>query len=433
MRHRFRRHGQSTLAALIVLPLMLGTLFLVLYLIRSRDSLTELRNTSVAAALAAAEGLVDDDLLVDDPARIRPLLDRGRQNAKAVCHQNLVEGKRVVLTVGEADGSKGDVDLAFGHMDQAIGGRFLPLDARSAKPADWGQLNSAEVTVRQPGKPSVSIRVSAVLDRAVIGFRPFDDKTTPLMPVALYNGGSDELPRWDELVASSPDAARRRRGGGGFESGADGLPEVVVRVGRRPAADAEACGLPLVFDPTAPEKVIEQIATGLSRPALAAFGGELVLGPANTVAVPAEPDLLRSRPERAGVGEKLQNVPSAGDPAQHELGEREARVPTAAEKSRDDTQPADPVLAAFRQLAESGDARVWPLFEACDDDGRAVVIGFTAARVVSVERDAPNGALVLRLQPAVLAQPSAVTDPGRQTRDGKPVGNRNVVKIRLAG
>jgi hypothetical protein len=398
MRHRERRGGQTSLAALIVLPMMLGILFLTLYLFRTRDSLTELRNAGVATSLAAVEALADDDLLTDRPDRIRPLLDRAAQNALVVSRMNLVEGRRVEIKLPDADGkSKAKSDVVFGTLPRAVGGKFARFDADKASPVDWGQLNAVELTIRQPEKSAVFTTVTAVLDRAVIGFRPWGDKPSPLAPIALYDGADNEFVRWSDALVNSPDEMRRSPGKA-FVDGTDALPEVLVRVGRQPSKAVEVFGLPFVARTTPPTvvEVATQVRHGLTTTDLSALGGELLLPESGLAVVPVEPDLLRqARGESSGAND-------------------------------------DPTLAAFRELAATGEARVWPLFATVDDHGRAVLTGFTAARVVSVTRDGPHG-LVLRLQPSVLASPTAVTDPARTTTDGKPFGNRNVVKVRLAG
>jgi len=107
-----RRPGQSSLFALIALPVMLGALVLVLMLVRQRDTTTELRNAAVAAALAAADELADDALLTDDPDRIRPLFDRASATASAVGQKNLVEGKRLALRPA-ADTKPGDLVVGY--------------------------------------------------------------------------------------------------------------------------------------------------------------------------------------------------------------------------------------------------------------------------------------------------------------------------------
>jgi hypothetical protein len=400
MPRRFtRRTGQTSLAALVALPLMLGVLVLVLVLYRTRDSLIELRNAGVAASLAGVEELADDDMLTDRPDRVRPIFNRARRAAADVAHQNIVDGRRVELRDDDSDRDghdhghrdrHGDRDLTFGTLDRAVGGHFEPFDPRSPA-SEWGKVNAIEVTVRQPGKPSTFTRVTAVLDSAVIGFRPWDGKPAPVVPVALFADADDEHAGWNDSCRTGRDRwtfdSEHKR----FVPGSDGLPEVRVVVGRQPRGRSDdVCGFPLEIGSGRGRDAVQQVRTGLTTEMLSGhrFDGEFKLRDGNVLHLGGDPDLFDGRRE-------------------------------------------DDAERAFRAIV--GEPRVWPLFSEFDDDGRAVLIGFTAARVVKVETDGRTRGIALTLQPCVLATPTALTDPGRCDRHGKPVGNRTVVKVRLAG
>lgn len=384
MRHSSaQRTGQSSVIALIALPLLLGVLLLVLVLFRTRDSLIELRNAGVAASLAGCEDLVDDDLLCDQADRIRPVLDRAGRSAAEVAHRNLVGGRRLELLPN---------DVTFGTLDRAVGGQFTRFDSHAMN-AHWGQVNAVEVTVRQPGKPDVFTRVTAVLDRAVIGFKPWDEKPAPVVPVALFADRDNDHAGWNDECRSNRDRFLFDRDEKRFKPGNDGRPEIRVRVGRQPNGRSDdVCGFPLIIGSGGTTAAIEQVRSGLTTNTLAgpAFNGEFKLPEENAHPHGGSPDLF-------------------------------------------DGGPDDEAERAFQALVAVGEPRVWPLFSRFDDHGRAILTGFTAARVVAVERERGTRGLVLTLQPAVLATPTAVTDPGRCDRQGRPIGDRTVVKVRLAG
>ncbi len=427
LRPSARRPGQSGLFALIAIPVLLGVLLLLVFLFRTRDSLIELRNGGVAAALAGTDELVDDARLTADPDRLRPVFARARRSAADVARRNFVDGCPLELCVEDDDDNKkkgrGKPDrddrdrdrkrdcgeVVLGHLDKALGGHFEPFRPDSPKPA-WGRVNAVEMTVRQPGKPGVFTKVVGVLDDAVVGFRPWDDKPAPVMPVALFDGRNDgrddDLPTWRQAVKRADDDWAFDRERGRFVKGHDGIPEVRVRVGRLKDKHApEACGLPLVIGGGQPRRALEQVMIGLTERCLAADDGEFRLGDDLTRPQPANPDLFAD----------------------------------------DDGGPAE---AAFRSAI--GKPRVWPVFGGIDDHGRATLTGFTGARVVSVERE-KGGGLLLVLQPAVVASPTAITftEPsdrrekhGKDDKDDKddkhdkhdrPTGDRTVVKVRLAG
>lgn len=402
LRPSARRPGQSGLFALIAVPVLLGVLLLLVFLFRTRDSLIELRNGGVAAALAGADELVDDARLTGDPDRLRPVFARARRSAAEVARHNFVEGKPLDLCLDEGekkDRGRDCGEAVLGTLDRAVGGLFAPFRPNANTPG-WGRVNAVQVTVRQPGKPTVFTTVVGVLDDAVVGFRPWDDKPAPVMPVALYDGREDDHPTWREAVKRAADQWAFDRERNRFVPGRDGIPEVRVRVGRlKDKHAAEACGLPLVIGGGQPRRAVEQVLVGLTERCLAADDGEFRLGDDLTRLQPANPDLLAA----------------------------------------DDGGPAE---AAFRSAI--GRPRVWPVFGGVDDHGRAILTGFTGARVVSVEREA-GGGLLLVLQPAVVASPTAVTytEPSdRREKHGKddppgkpdrPAGDRTVVKVRLAG
>jgi hypothetical protein len=380
-----RRPGQSSLFALVALPVMLGAVVLVLVLVRQRDTSTELRNAAVASALAAADELAADALLTDDAGRIDPLFGTCRATAAGVGHRNLVEGKRLDIAPPKGN-TPGDLLFGTQAPGDDVEGSFRPLPANPT-PADLGGMNAVRLTARHPFRQDVFTRVTAVFDRHVVGFRPLPDRPAPLVPVALYDGPHEgDRPAWGHAVATGPDEWARGSGTPAFQPGKDGLREVTVRVGWQKQPSDAVCGFPLRLSSDDPRQAVRQIAGGVSAADLVHTGGELKLDAEGRRAVAGDPDLFQPEDE-------------------------------------DDDRP----LRHFRALAQGGDVRVWPVFSRFADDGKAVVVGFTAARVVAAEREAGTGAIRLTLQPAVTATPTALTHPGR------PAYDPTVGRVRIAG
>lgn len=399
-----RRPGQSSLFALIALPVMLGAVVLVLVLVRQRDTTTELRNAAVASALAAADELADDDLLTDDPDRIRPLFDRATATAAAIGQKNLVEGKRLAIKPS-ADGRPGD--LMFGYHDPADGveGSFRPHPQRPTG-HDLGKTDAVRLTARHPFRDGVFTCVTAIFDRHVCGFRPLPDRSAPLVPVALYDGPNDSNhPAWGYAVANGKDQWAKSNGTNAWVNGSDGLREVVVRVGwQKKKGDGAVCGFPVSIGDGSRTRLLEQIARGVSAADLHRHGGEFTLCDKDHVAN----------------GDPEQCIPRDDDEDDRKKGD-------GKKDNQDDEDWSDLPLRQFRQLAKGGEARVWPVFSKFTDDGSVVLVGFTAARVVSAVRESSTGAVLLTLQQAVVATPTAVTRPDRKPHD------RTVGRVRIAG
>jgi hypothetical protein len=401
---RTRRPGQASLYALLALPVMLGVLVLVLVFVRQRDTATELRNAAVASALAAAGELADDALLTDDPDRIRPVLERARAVADGVGQRNLVEGKRLAIHPPKGDQPG---DLLFGHFDPADGveGQFRPVP-NAPTGNELGRLDAVRLTARHPFRGECAFtRVTAVFDRHVCGFRPLPDRPAPLVPIALYDGAhTADRPAWGKAVPAGKDGWARTAGNPVWAPGRDGLPEVTVRVGwQKETGDGAVCGFPVRFGDADRRGVLRQIATGVSAADLHAHGGEISLCDGK-------------------------RKPAHGDPGwclPHDDDEDEKGKGKG--KDEDEDEDGDLPLGRFRQLARTGEARVWPVFSAFTEGGEAVLVGFTAARVVSAEREKGTGAVLLTLQPAVVATPTAVTRPDR------PPYDRTVGRVRVGG
>jgi len=212
--------------------------------------------------------------------------------------------------------------------------------------------------------PSADVRAAAtaVLDRAVIGFRSTAGQPLPVVPIALLSDPTGANPlAWEVQSANGPDAFQFDRVSRTFTPGSDGLREVQVQLTLNGCL-LEA-GVTTVADASA------QVVGGV-RPAQAPDG--IVLGPGNLLSATAFP----------GCG------PAPGTP------------------------DAALLQAALVQLQASAEARVWPLYQSVGGAGAVTLSGFVAARVANVAAAAPGQPITLTLQPAQLATAAAVTAPG---------------------
>ena len=369
-----RRDGLATLLLLLLLPGLMLFVILVLSIDRDRLVAAELRRAGVSASLAAVGELATDDLLTADPAKLKPLLVTARKRAQALAAANPSGGKPTALP---------DVDVAFGFTDRSFGGTFTKLDPDSAE-AHWKHLNSAEVTVRLAGNADKFTRVRATFDTAVTGFRPTASRPIPMAPFALYDGpqllgGALAPTGWSEALSEGFDDFRP-----------DGLAEVVVVIGKPFENDPPVVPtVVLKIGALEPDHTIGQIGVGIRMDEVAgpAFGGEFSLLPGMSKSVNGAADALNDH--------------------------------------------LDVVAEAFLKVV--GERRVWPLFAATDIDGHPVVNGFVAARLLKVEYSSGASAVRLTLQEAVLATPTAVTQPAPRDGEKSPPVQRSVGKVRLAG
>jgi hypothetical protein len=92
-------------------------------------------------------------------------------------------------------------------------------------------------------------------------------------------------------------------------------------------------------------------------------------------------------------------------------------------------------LSFFAVLASQlnqihGQKRIWPLYEAFDgNNGRAVIAGFVAARVVLASATATGMTLIL--QPCMLSTRTALTNTSQRGVGGVTITNPYICKVRL--
>lgn len=345
----------------------------------------ELRGSADAAALAAAGELVSDEWLRSPRTGVAALPTAAAARAVEYAAANPVLGRPLVLQTDPLLGA----DIAFGAVDPAAS-LLTPIDP--ADPASWSldTLSAVAVTarrVRSRGtavplllgalvlRPTQDVQAVTVarLDRDVYGFRPGVTAPAPLVPIGVKSDLSAGAGSWEHEVRDrlGPDDWTVDPATGAVSAGGDGIPEIDVELQLAPGGDPALSTAYLLT--VGAGTTTTQITAGVTRDDLAATGGMITLDASNRLQLPG-----------TAVG------PADGPGA----------------------------LAAIRGRLEQllgGRPRVWPLvreFDAMTET--AVVTGFIAARVVRVEVPA-GGPLRVRLQPAQLAVPQALTDPAHRS------------------
>jgi hypothetical protein len=388
MRSRSRR-GAVTIAVLILMPLLFVVLALALHaaeLVRLR---TALQTNADAAALAAAAALIDDSRLLPGSHVLPILMHKAREAAQASAGENIVGGMGITINPprqeegedDEEDEPRRDADIEFGRK-ASFSSPFEVIRARRHGRRGLGRINAVQVWSRRTeahGDPILLLRgpflgrvatdaearAVAMIERDVIGIRPPHGMKAPLVPLALLSDPkADDGRSWEYNVEErrGPDQYSVDRSGARpapMEGASDGLHEMLVTVG----AD-EANAVVLALGGASPAA---QAAEGVSGEDLATLGGELVLGPAGILAVPA------ATPSQEGLEE---------------------------------------LAAALVRVLREGEPRVFPLYRQLDEEGRPVVSGFVAARVLAV-KVLQEGGLRILLQPAMRSTPAIVTASSR--------------------
>ncbi len=402
-----QRHGSITPLAIISLLILLAALAVAVDYIFLWQTRVEMQAAADAASAASANALVSEDQLKGDPAKIAPLFQNARDNAVLYGRLNRVLGQPVQFNPNYPDLVNGDI--LFGTLDNPKATMFVPasntLDPFNSALA---QVNAVRVISRHTqahGNPvgvplggllltsnmDVVAASTAMLDRDVIGFQFRNHQPLPLAPIALLSDQQAEDPfSWEYLVeaGNGPDQYRFDKGTNSYVADplGDGIHEFAVTLappGKSPPAQTN--GVLLQFGSAT--TVSEQLANGLTPTDLQGEGGQLVLGPNNTILLPGSP-----------------TTPASGY--------------------------AD-IQAALTQLQQTAAVRVWPLYTTSDPaTGVTTVHGFVAARVVQVTATA-GGPLTFILQATMIAVPDAVTDFTRRGVGGVNITNPYVVKIRF--
>ncbi len=417
---------RGTLNPLLLFLLLIFILLFAFVLNISRLWLIkiEANNNADATSAAAAQVLVDDDLLrgflQDHPEKIPELLVRTRMRALEVSKLNPVNAR--VLKLRDNPNNLPDGDIVFGSLDRPADDTLTLIeDVSNTSNTSLKTINTVRITIRlmksrgtapQLLFPQLTTaycqglraRASATLDRFVIGFRHAFDRPIPVAPIALFGdfGMSPATKSWQAKIEAIPpggsDDFRYDRPTGklvpkGFGMG-DKLPEftVSVPVSTSPIQLSAATGVPIFvgIGPGDIDKLNAQLANGITKDDFETFGAPFELNSDLELEVTAN-----------------QTIPDSPD--------------------RDD------VVATLLELRDSGSIRIWPLYTTIDAGmSKAIIQGFVAARVASVvEPVASADAVTFTVQPTMLATHAAVTDANRMPKNGIPILNPYICKVRF--
>jgi Flp pilus assembly protein TadG len=412
-KERTHRDGSVSIYFLLILPILLLIVAIAIVFGQLVETKTESYAGADAAALAAAQTLVDDAFLTDEPSVIRPLLMRATEEAQKYAADNLLKGQKVVLQANATNDDSGDV--VFGTLNRPRDRVFISAKTQSDDEKDLLYINTVQITVRRtadrgnavrtnggkflsPKGQDMIVRAMATLDRDVIGFRPIFDKPLPIVPIALRSDPSGNDPNsWEFQV--------RNRGGAdewrfnaenkvfvNDEKG-DAIHEMLVTFGNLVDGDidAEAVNACLLqigskdFD-----ELAEQVRYGLAKLHLESLGGQLLLGPDNRLAIP-------------------------GSPRAPQAGSREFSL----------------MFRSLEQIQLLAEPRIWPLVSGANDDGAPIISGFVAARIVRIPMPEPGKPLRMVVQACSVSQPAAVTDSERRGAGGIDIHNPYISRVRL--
>lgn len=406
MTGRRSRRGNASLVFLIVLPVLVLVLLLVLRTGQLEQSRGEVQQVADAAALAAGLTLVDDTALLPGSEARLQLLQRGREEARRYARANPVLGTPTELNPNEANAPEGDI--VFGLADSPTESNPQPADLQD--PLHLSLINTVRISVVRSRARGSALNLiggtwfnsqggditriaTAYLDRRVVGLRQVGEKPMPLVPLALLSapGNPSERESWESQVehkAGTDDFSYRLTPSYQFDSSkGDGLHEMTVRLSSGPVEGDQPGPNCLVLNlgkktqgPTS--ELAQQVRSGVQ-------GSDLILGPDGRLPVQGTPF-----------------GPLPGSLAFTEL------------------------VGALTELRDSGEVRVWPLFDSAATASyeTPIVSGFVAARVMAVGT-VDQGGLRFLLQPACLASVNVVTQEAEMKHAGQL--NRYICKVRL--
>jgi hypothetical protein len=294
-----RRAGMTVGILLLGLVFLSGFLALGVNAARLSQVHSQLRSTCQAAALAGAQELMDEGVLVGFPDQRDDVL-MAREAARLYGRSNPVDGRPIVLDPNKSNDPGGDMIVCsvdpLGPVGQPP---VLPM--LETQPVNTLRVNARmgrnsfdRVSLwfgKLAGLSSVDVAASAqaTLDRRVAGFRPEPGVTVPVVPmVADY----DDWVRLAavEAVAGTNDQWAINYQTGTVVAGSDGIPEITLQFNPIPAeVEAAATENPgelttgrtaaLLLDDDGSNPWIWSTRTrdGLSQSDLASYGGEFVV------------------------------------------------------------------------------------------------------------------------------------------------------------
>ncbi len=243
----------------------------------------ELNRSAEAAALAAARGLLCDELLLpqsDD----EEIASRARLAADRVARSNLAAGQPVALNL-----DRGDVRIGR-HVEQAATGEILFL--QSDHRPDYVEVLAARTRSRNnpvalflsslSGTTNADVRANAAatFDHDVIAIRPFPGGRVPMLPLAVLQTAASGtgLQSWEQQIEqrTGSDQYSVDPATGRVWSRPDGIPEIILQSASR-VIPSERANTHLMEVGGQPGQVnlAQQVHSGWSLDDLAAYGGQI--------------------------------------------------------------------------------------------------------------------------------------------------------------
>ncbi|NBO92735.1 MAG: hypothetical protein EBV06_10570 [Planctomycetia bacterium] len=380
-----QRDGYVSIYALFSLSSLLAALALAVNAGWLGTGRVELQSAADAAALAAASNLINDEWLRLGSPDADSVLTAARNASIEYAGRNRALGRVVVQTTD---------DVYIGAYD--ANGVIVPVD-------DSPTLDEADVTsvlatrYRSRGEgvpillgplvliPEVDLQAvaQARLDRDVIGFRALDNQSIPMVPLGILSDPTAfNVLSWEYLIVNRNGTDSFSFSPGGFVTGSDGIQEIDISLPLSPTGvvtDGNGTLLQLgAGNPYA------QVTAGVSAGDLLETNKRLLLDPAT--------NLL---PVTASVGP----APSSTN--------------------------YNTLVENLNTLRLAGSVRIFPLVQ-----NNSHINAFVAARIVQITENT-GGPLVVRLQPAMMAAPLAITDSARRD-SAHLLPSPYLAKVRLA-
>jgi hypothetical protein len=356
----------------------------------------ELSRAADAAALAAAQRLVDDGQLCGryDTLEVR---NAAGQAACRLASFNLTAGEPTELQL-HADSATGP-DVRVGRLVRGSGLADQHLDDTAEWPDTVQVIARRTSECNHPlgmllgrlfGVSSAEVVAysQATLDDQVIGFAPVGQVTIPVVPVAIMarDGRGPRHATWDEAIVqrTGSDLFGLDERTGAVVRRGDGIPEIEL-VGDGSSSDGAGSNVAVLElgNGRSVAAIARQLAGGLGSSDLEQFGRSL------------------------------------------RIDGRDPLTPCGS------PQVSPRLLQAFHDLR--GKPRVWLLYEGAsqptsDAKVRVRVVGFVGARVMDV-RLCEDGRLAVRVQPCFVITRSAIAQPGNRNVPRNPY----IRKLSLTG
>jgi hypothetical protein len=353
----------------------------------------ELRTAVEAAALAAAGRLAEDER-INTAVEPEWLAEAARQAAEEAAAGNLVAGQPVLLD--STPGGHVHLGRYVLHADSGqyrfLETEYLPTAVRveaARSRAVGNPVARLFSTLSGPDGGEAFASATAVLSNTIVGLRPGEGVPVPAWPLAVYerDPAGERRDTWDAAIEHGlgPDRYAFDRGTNSVHEGADGLPEMTLHF-RAPGDQPEDANVRIINVGSGldPHQLVRQIQRGWSASDLSELGGELRLDSGSlSLECTADIDSLTAGTWAEMIGQK--------------------RI----------------VLLYSAQVPRKGSI------------GEAVISRLAAGRIMAVET-APNGAVALVMQPAVLATRTALlADGGLPAFGDDEAGNPYLYKISL--